>query len=36
LIKLKQRVAENSRGALHGAQTGVGPGIPRDGVTGAA
>jgi NADH-quinone oxidoreductase subunit B len=36
LIKLKARIAQNSRGTLHGAQTSIGPGIPRDGVPGAA
>jgi NADH-quinone oxidoreductase subunit B len=29
LIKLKERVAANSRAARHGAATGPGPGIPR-------
>ena len=31
LIKLKQRVAADSRAARHGAQTGAGPGISRNG-----
>jgi NADH-quinone oxidoreductase subunit B len=30
LIKLKERVAANSRGPRHGLQTSEGPGIPRD------
>ena len=33
LIKLKQRVAANSRGARHGAQTTAGVGIAHDGTT---
>jgi NADH-quinone oxidoreductase subunit B len=33
LIKLKQRIAANSRSAEHGVQTGTGVGIPRDGTS---
>jgi NADH-quinone oxidoreductase subunit B len=33
IIKLKERIAADSRTARHGAQTGVGVGIPRDGTT---
>ena len=31
LIKLKERVAANSRNARHGAQTSIGPGVSRNG-----
>jgi NADH-quinone oxidoreductase subunit B len=31
IIKLKQRIAADSRGATHGAQTGAGVGIPHTG-----
>jgi NADH-quinone oxidoreductase subunit B len=34
LIKLKERVAIDSRSARHGVQTGAGPGIPHNGTTG--
>jgi len=34
LIKLKQRVAADSRSARHGAQTTAGVGIPHDGTSG--